>query len=90
MSNPRLMAEDVARHYMSLLNNEYSHSNNIRRHLRLPLLAITRRILLPRINYAEVEQSQVESFGEGNHIDPTFIKCKVSCSLLFQYTLNCA
>jgi hypothetical protein len=77
MSNPRLMAEDVAHHYVTKINVQYPHSKNIRRHLRTPLLAVTRRILLPRLNYAELQQSEVGTFGIDSHIDPTFVKGKV-------------
>lgn len=75
MSNPRLMAEDVASHYMVKIDSRFPHSKNIRRHLRLPLLATTRRILLPRIDYAEL-RAEVGTFGGVNHIDPTSAKSK--------------
>lgn len=82
MTNPRLIAEDVAQQYISKRSSQFPHSKNIRRHLRLPLLAVTRRILLPRVNYSDVEQSQiVGSFGNDAHFDPTFAKCKVSFSI---------
>mmetsp|Transcript_25375 Transcript_25375/g.29382 ORF Transcript_25375/g.29382 Transcript_25375/m.29382 type:complete len:662 (-) Transcript_25375:1156-3141(-) len=76
MSNPRLMAEDIASHYAMKLNPHYPHAKNVRRHLRSPVLALTRRILLPRINYAEVQYLEAGSFGGNSHIDPTFLKCK--------------
>jgi len=76
MSNPKLMAEDVARHYMEKISNQYTHSTNIRRYLRLPVLAITRRILLPRFNYAQMNQSDAGSFGADVHVDPSLMKCK--------------
>lgn len=77
MSNPRLMAEDVANHYMEKISQEFPHSQNIRRHLRSPLLAVTRRILLPRIDYATAEQNEeVGTFGGDFHSDPTVLKCK--------------
>ena len=79
MSNARLMAEDVAQHYMEKVSAQYPHSQNIKKHLRTPLLAITRRILLPRVNYAKVEQDEMAgTFGGGFHSDPTLMKCKVS------------
>ncbi len=77
MSNPRWMAEDVARHYMEKTNSQCTHSTNVRRYLRLPVLAITRRILLPRMNYAELQQREAGAFGADVHVDPSFMKCKV-------------
>lgn len=71
------MAEDVANHYMVKIDSRFPHSKNIRKNLRLPLLAITRRILLPRIHYAELQHSEVGTFGGVNHIDPTYAKSKV-------------
>ena len=46
MSNAQRLANDVATYYLDRLNPHESHSTNIRRHLRHPLLAVTRRILL--------------------------------------------
>lgn len=79
MSNPRLIAEDVAQHYIEKISVEYPHSQNVRRHLRSPLLAVTRRMLLPRMDYAKVEEhnEEVGTFGGDFHSDPTFMKCKV-------------
>ena len=79
MSNPKLMAEDVTRHYINMIKLEYPHTKNVRRYLCLPLLAVTRRILLPRVKYAEIQQvSEVGTFDGNSHIDPSFSKCKVS------------
>lgn len=68
------MAEDVSKYYIGKVNTQYPHSENIRRHLRLPLLAVTRRILLPRINYAQVQFSEVGTFGTDDHMDPSSMK----------------
>ena len=70
MSNPMLMAEDVANHYIAKLSSQFPHSKNIRKHLRTPLLAITRRILLPRTDYDHhhLQSDVVGSFGGNSHV----------------------
>uniref|UniRef100_A0A7S3Q0L5 Uncharacterized protein n=1 Tax=Chaetoceros debilis TaxID=122233 RepID=A0A7S3Q0L5_9STRA len=88
MVNPRLVAEDIAAHYNAKVsaNSHLSHAQNVRRYLRKPVLAITRRILLPRINYDEIIDEGVaaigmEGFGAGDSngndlVDPTAGKGK--------------
>jgi len=79
MSNPRLIAEDIAQHYKENRNEHLPHAKNIRRCLRKPVLAITRRILLPRMDYendAIIQSIGNEQFGEKTNVDPTFAKGK--------------
>jgi hypothetical protein len=82
MSNPRLIAEDIAHHYEEKHNEHFPHAKNIQRYLRKPVLAITRRILLPRMNYDDIDDTILHStcignepFGAANtHVDPTLVK----------------
>ena len=85
MSNPRLVAEDIAQHYEEKCNKHLPHAKNVRRYLRKPVLAITRRILLPRTDYEKDVESSMsmnmiignEKFGERtSFVDPTFSKAQ--------------
>lgn len=67
MSNPRIAAEDVAKHYISRLNPYISHKSNVKKYLRKPILALTRRFLLPQKDYDQMETNQQvrnQNFGE--------------------------
>ena len=71
MSNPRLVAEDVAKHYISRLNPCISHKSNVRKYLRKPILALTRRFLLPMKDYDNMEATQQvgnQNFGEATAV----------------------
>lgn len=81
--NPRLIAEDIAKHYEAKRNPHLPHAQNVKKYLRKPVLAITRRVLLPRINYDEIDDSLIanignEQFGVNSSalVDPTFSKGK--------------
>jgi len=54
MSDPRFIAEDVVRYYLSALNPNASHSANVYRHLRNAVLAVTKHILFPQGQHHEV------------------------------------
>lgn len=77
MSNPRLIAEDIARDFEEKRNKHLPHAKNVRKFLRRPVLAVTRRILLPRYNYdVDFPSDNVignEGFGSKG-IDPTIQK----------------
>ena len=70
-SNPRLLAEDVVRHYVSSLNFEHSHSGNIQRHFRPLVLAVTKHILYSpsRGDDESVDRENEILFEERNWID---------------------
>ena len=80
MSNPRLIAEDIARDFDEHRNPHLPHAKNIRKHLRKSVLAVTRRILLPRLNYDDetlvTQGIGNENFGEKTSVDPTVLKGK--------------
>jgi hypothetical protein len=79
MSNPRLIAEDIARHFEERRNKHVPHAKNVRKHLRKPVLAVTRRILLPRLDYDDVNAVNGlgnEQFGTNAGVDPTILKAK--------------
>ncbi len=78
MVNPRLIAEDIAKHYEAKHNPHLPHAQNVRKYLRKPVLAITRRVLLPRMNYDDIDENLLNSFGNVNEqfgmkssVDPT-------------------
>jgi len=77
MSNPRLVAEDIARDFVEKRNPHLTHAKNIRKYLRRPVLAVTRRILLPRLDYDDDSLAQIignAGFGDKSSVDPTFLK----------------
>mmetsp|Transcript_4703 Transcript_4703/g.9000 ORF Transcript_4703/g.9000 Transcript_4703/m.9000 type:complete len:795 (+) Transcript_4703:135-2519(+) len=79
MSNPRLVAEDIARHFEERRNKHVPHAKNVRKYLRKPVLAVTRRILLPRFNYDDDIMGHAlgsEQFGTNASVDPTISKAK--------------
>lgn len=79
MSNPRLIAEDIARHFEERRDKHLPHAKNVRKYLRKPVLAVTRRILLPRINYDDLDSTHglgTEKFGTNSGVDPTILKGK--------------
>ncbi len=74
-----MIAEDIAQHFKDQRNEHLPHAKNIRRYLRKPVLAITRRVLLPRMDYdndAIMQRIGNEQFGEETNVDPTFAKGK--------------
>lgn len=77
MSNPRLVAEDVARDFVEKRNPHLTHAKNVRKYLRKPVLAVTRRILLPRSNYDDDSLARIiGNAGFESSVDPTFLKGK--------------
>lgn len=76
MLNPRLVAEDITQYYISRLDPGIPHKKNVKKYLRKPILALTRRLFLQK-EYDNLSQNKYtgnEKFGDSTDID--FAKAK--------------